>query len=391
MSKQYKVGAQVYFKSYGRADVEKVIRPGSKVTIKEETKLDGKSAFVVETSKGDTDTVLKSELKTKSSNRINKDQVGEAVDKAAKEEKTKKTPEQLEEERIQAANEREREKIMQLGNFIVTSEVQEVIDQHDDALKAALHVDETMQRNHWRMGGILAYIYFTEDFLRYNKTFREFADKQLPTIGQRTAYTWLKLYTRLTNLGITESQVVDIGYTKLAAIAAIGDLNKTIVKDLLKYASKNSLKSLKSYITDNYEPDEKAVEEAISLRGDNAVNNDAERLIHYKMSVFESQSEVIEQAIELIVEQNPEFVNSDGTPKLGQVFAMLAANYMNTVNDQDDSLTPEKYLEYGESMFANKEVFMRDRLSGEVLSTNHSKVNISTEGRRNKQKVEQVA
>lgn len=358
----FNVGDTIYFSKYTRDVQDKMLRPGQQADIVEVTELNGETAYVVENKKGQQETVLAKEIKLKQ--RMSKDMVGEALSAS---------PAANGEAMVDILDEREEDKKRKLldGNggqghtLLLIPELDQRLDQRkEDPLAVALHYSAEAERAYFRLGGSLAYIYVNDLHKDYGyvgrDAFNRFVDEQIPNMQSRTARYFMEIYVRFTNLGIPEDEVVKLGWTLAAQIARVATEDN--VRELMEYAQKNGLKALKAHIKTVYEKREDVRDEIVELRP-----GEHSKLKHVTISVFEDQFSMLENALNHVWEQYPEYDKS-----FSQGLMLIVSEFMNSVYaSQQGGMTKEQFLQFGETAFPELEVFLRNRKNGEVLSSEY--------------------
>lgn len=180
---------------------------------------------------------------------------------------------------------------------LVDTESLAAILESQDALEAAKEIIETIEEGYFNLGGLLAHIYVEELYVQAgyegNKAFDRYVADELG-IEYRKAMYLIKIYTHFSGLGVDESRLAEVGWSKAKEL--VGIANDENFDELVDYAAEHSRDELKDYIKTNY------VDAGDGEGG--TTNGTRAKKTTFKFSAHEDQANVILEVIEKAKEQH---------------------------------------------------------------------------------------
>jgi len=184
--------------------------------------------------------------------------------------------------------------------FKKTASINKLIKENGSALKAAEALVDKELQTEYQLGGILAAIEESAEYLKIqnengeavyqegHKGFAKFCEDHLG-IKYRKAQYLKQIYLKMTNLGIPESKYSKIGWTKLREAIAL--INEDNAEEILQMAKDKPLGEFKEAmrvmkVTDG----DVAAASTVTMR-------------KFTLAVHEDQGEVVEQALKLAQEE----------------------------------------------------------------------------------------
>lgn len=136
--------------------------------------------------------------------------------------------------------------------------VQHILEQHEDALKAAKELVRRSEETAYALGGVLSYIHKNSlhlalGFGEGKRGFADYASQELD-LEYRTAMYYIRIYEVFTRAGATEETVARLGWTKAKEIARVKD-QKSLLNSfpaMVEYAEEHSRPELIEYIRDRF-------------------------------------------------------------------------------------------------------------------------------------------
>lgn len=146
-----------------------------------------------------------------------------------------------------------------IHNVTHTAAVQRAMQENHDALSAAKALVQQHEQTYFTLGGVLAHIYAQESFksLGYDgkRGFALYCEKELG-IGYRKAMYLMETYVTFAQIGVDESVLARIGWSKAKELARIGKKSlETLRADLpalLDYAGEHNRDELQDHVTRTY-------------------------------------------------------------------------------------------------------------------------------------------
>lgn len=234
---------------------------------------------------------------------VSEEQEASKATKTGKQKAAKQAPVEVEPEDEERGELAEPGEIV-LPPFKATTSVKRAMSEHnDDALEAALDLVQTKEKTVFTLGGILAFIKRNdlqtkaaiegdEDGRTYEsglKGFNAYAFDRLG-IAPRPAHAYVSLYEMFSQV-CTESQIENIGWTKLREMLPLRDLlTKDNVAGFLEFAKGHSTREVRDEVT------EKLVSSGAEVHGN--TKKDKAKLVTYKLHFHQDQANVVNEALD---------------------------------------------------------------------------------------------
>lgn len=166
------------------------------------------------------------------------------------------------------------------------------------------------------------------------------------------AYQLIKIYHRLTNLNIDESQIADIGFRKLYKACAHADQNN--VEELLELARKHNYEDFTEVLHQLYS--EEGDKSGLSgTKSTESFDDTIQQVQNVTFSKFDfklppDEVEILKQAIHKYSVDNPDVSLSDKNP-LRQVIMAMAYQYLDQTSPIDVlQQSPDRLVQYLEAI-----------------------------------------
>lgn len=238
--------------------------------------------------------------------------------KAAKATEAKKAP-------AKKATETKAEEPTSKAELVVAPSVREILAQ-TDALAAAKSLVDRAEQTDFTLGGVLANIQETGVYkdLGYNGkgAFDNYVKSEL-SMDKRKAYYLIAIYTKFTTLNIAESQLAEIGWSKIKELARVSDeILSEKFDELRDYAKANPRDALITHLKTNY---------AVASRGQSV------KMVTFSFRLAEEEAEAARTAITeaqaIIGEQDP-----------SKAFAYIVNDWRNAAPGSDMTLDDFKAM-----------------------------------------------
>lgn len=227
-------------------------------------------------------------------------------------------------------------------------EVPEIIDtdavaerlKDGDALEAAKALVNQVEETYFTLGGVLSHImheglHKSAGYTEKNG-FSEFCVNELGMEYRKARYL-ITIYSKFTMLGVDETKLSAIGWSKAAKIAAIQDdakLEKNFDK-LVTYAAKHTREELESHITKNYVKKTRG--------GEAGATGSKTKKVKFVFSLFGDQASVVEDALNSAKSEEEGASLSDAFNHIVTEWAMLTEQAEPKLEDAIDAVE----LRYG--------------------------------------------
>ena len=245
-----------------------------------------------------------------------------------------------------------------LINVTLTPELEQPLNiEKKDPLQLAKDLANKAQSCYFRFGGVLAYINHNKLYTHYGyESFDNFINKEIPNMQSRKGRYLMEVYTTFTSLGLSEKDVIDLGWSNASVIAP--HATRSNIHELLDIAKSSTNLDLKEYIKAVYKQDsEDSIEEVYDRPKQIATMHTL------KIRLYEDQYELLQQVFKHITTKYPDYQGNTS-----QLVAILATEYlMSATAEEGDELTPEDYIRWGESMFSKYNIKMENIKTGEII------------------------
>lgn len=203
---------------------------------------------------------------------------------------------------------------------IVNTESLAAILADQDALTAAKEVVQQIEEGYFNLGGLLAHIQQEELYQQAgyegNQAFDRYVADELG-IDYRKAMYLIKIYTHFSQLGVDESRLSEIGWSKAKELVGVATVEN--FDELVDFATEHSRTELQEHIKTTYQGG--------SGRG-TGTGEPAVRKTTFKFAAFEDQANVILAAIEQAKEQH-------GITDDGEAMIVIMTEWASLVDGMD--------------------------------------------------------
>ncbi|KRW94277.1 hypothetical protein [Paracoccus sp. MKU1] len=186
-----------------------------------------------------------------------------------------------------------------------------------DAVDAAIQLNESIERTYYMLGGVLAHIDETGIYKRHGyegkKGFEEFC-QQTVGIAYRKARYLIDIYVTFRKIGFDESRLAQIGWSKAKELARIDAARlEADIDGLLEYAASNTREQLINHIKENYE---------VATRAETV------KTTTFSFRVVETEAETVNLALE-------HAKTLIGEDDVNRAFLHMCGDWMNAGNSTD--------------------------------------------------------
>lgn len=163
-----------------------------------------------------------------------------------------------------------------------------------DALEAAASLVAQAEQTYFNLGGVLAHIKANKTYETIGYAgkagFNQYVETELG-VRYEKAMKLIGIYNTVTELGIDESVLGEIGWTKMRELVRV--LDDTNMADLLEYAKNHTRAELEAYISEGY----------VSAENTAGSSTEKSKRVKFTFTAFGDEAEYIKEGIQTVMER----------------------------------------------------------------------------------------